>query len=111
MASETGFQITPLGRGSVLLEPQHGINPAESASAIEAILRQLAVHEAGWLYYALNDVAIIDPVYYTFLNQLASACHALGIEMIGLGIQPHTAYSLAAHMEEPPRFATALSLE
>ncbi len=107
MRSDTGFQLTPLGRGGVLLEPQHGINPADPGAAIDAILREVGEHQPERLYYSLAEVAIVDPTYYAFLNQLATACHALGIDMVGVGIRPHTAYSLAAHMEEAPRFTTA----
>ena len=111
MSEATGFHLTSLGDQRALLEPQHGINPADPATAIETVLEQLATLRLKRLYYDLSNVAVVDPVYYTFLNRLASACHAIGIEMVGIGLQSHTAFALAAHMDEPPRFATAPGID
>lgn len=107
MAQDTGFHLTPLGNGWVLLEPQHGINPADPGPSIESILKDLGEQRLTRLYYDLSGVVIIDPVYYAFLNRFSSACQAVGIAMICINMQPHTAFALAGHMEESPRFATA----
>ena len=111
MTTSQGFHLAMLGSGGALLEPQHGINPGDPGASIGEVLRALREHRAKRLYYDLSDVAIIDPVYYAFLNRLATSCHAIGIAMTCVSMQPSAAFSLAAHLDEPPRFATAHGLE
>jgi rsbT antagonist protein RsbS len=111
MAGTQGFHLTALGNGGALLEPQHGINPGEPGPSIEAVLRALRATRSTQLYYDLSDIAIIDTVYYDFLNQLTTACHTLGIRMTCINMQPSAAFALAAHLEQPPRFAVARGIE
>jgi len=106
-----GFHLARFGDGRVLVEPQHGINPAADKSGLAEILAALREARAKTLFYDLSSITVIDAVYYRFLNQLANGCHALGVRMICINMQPTAACALAGEMREPPRFETAVGLE
>ncbi|MGC9457236.1 MAG: hypothetical protein ACP5DC_06900 [Halothiobacillaceae bacterium] len=106
-----GIHLTRLGGDRVLLEPQHGVNPASPDSGMDRILSALQASKARRVYYDLAQVTLVDPVYYHFLNQLAAGCHALGMSLTCINMGPQAAFALAAQMETPPRFRSALTLE
>lgn len=106
-----GFHLARLGDGRVLLEPQHGINPAAEQSGLAEILVALREARANTLLYDLSGITVIDAVYYRFLNQLANGCHALGVRMVCINMRPTAACALASEMRDPPRFETAVGLE
>ncbi|MFP4154703.1 MAG: hypothetical protein ACLFQH_00670 [Halothiobacillaceae bacterium] len=106
-----GIHLTKLGNDRVLLEPHHGVNPASPDDGMDRILTALQASRARNVYYDLAQVTLVDPVYYHFLNQLAAGCHALGMTLTCINMAPQAAFALAAHMEQPPRFQSALTLE
>jgi rsbT antagonist protein RsbS len=65
---------------------------------------------AARLYYDLSTQAIIDPVYYKWLNQLARTVAAVNVKMVCVHMQPTAAYSLVQFEREAPVFETALDI-
>lgn len=65
---------------------------------------------ASRLYYDLAEQALIDPVYYAWLDTLARTVRAINVEMICIHMRPTAAYALAQFMREIPAFETALDI-
>ncbi len=101
-----GVRITAIAAGRALLEPGHEVTPAEPDALIEEIVGRAQALGAETLYYDLGEVEIIDAVYLAYLNRLARACRTAGIRLVGIHLQPSTAYALAGLLTEPPAFDT-----
>ncbi len=106
----SGFHLTPLGGGRALLEPWRGLDVGRPEPLVEEILTRLQRARADRLYYDLSDLALIDPVYFAWLNRLASACRTVNVRMTCIGMKPTAAFALASYLREPPAFDTALGL-
>lgn len=105
--STRSFHLTQIGRGDYLLEPTRGIDVAHPGELIEDILRRLHDGKPSQLYYDLAEVALIDPVYYNWLNALARACQTMNVTLICIHMQPTAAFGLTSFIDRPPMFQTA----
>jgi rsbT antagonist protein RsbS len=105
-----GIHLTRLGGGDFLLEPSSSLNVRDRDALIEEIAGRLMQGRASHLYYDLSERAIIDPVYYDWLNALARAMFAINVRMVCIHMQPTAAYSLAQFITELPSFGTAIDI-
>lgn len=104
------FHLTLLGGGEALFEPL-AIDPQHPEPLIDEVLLRLRAAQVRHLYYDLGDIALIDKVYYQWLNQLARACRAMAVELICINMQPVAAFALAGILEQRPAFSTALGVK
>lgn len=95
----------------MLLEPSLGLDVADSGNMLEDIIRRLQRTGSTRLYYDLEQLAIIEPLYYNWLNRLARACHTINVKMTCIHMQPTAAYALARYMEQPPEFETGMEVD
>ncbi len=105
-----GIHLTRIGETDFLLEPLRSLNISDSARLVEGIVERLLQAGAARLYYDLSTQAIIDPVYYKWLNQLARTVAAVNVKMVCVHMQPTAAYSLVQFEREAPVFETALDI-
>lgn len=109
--SFSGLHLTPIGNGAMLLEPSMALDVGEHGAMLEEIIRRLQRGGATRLYYDLEQLAIIEPLYYHWLNMLARACHTINVRMTCIHMQPTAAYALARYMEQPPEFETGMEVD
>lgn len=109
--SLSGLHLTLIGNGAMLLEPSRALDVANPGPPLEEIIRRLQRAHARRLYYDLAELALIEPLYYNWLNALARACHTINVRMVCIHMQPTAAYALARFMEGKPVFETALEVE
>jgi len=109
--SMSALHLTPIGNGAMLLEPSLGLDVADSGNMLEEIVRRLQRSGSTQLYYDLEQLAIIEPLYYNWLNRLARACHTINVKMTCIHMQPTAAYALARYMEQPPEFETGMEVD
>ena len=62
------------------------------------------------LYYDLSSLALIDPVYYEWLDRLARTVKALNVAMVCIHMQPTAAFGMAQFLQGMPVFETALDI-
>jgi rsbT antagonist protein RsbS len=105
-----GLHLTQIGKEDFLLEPSRGLNVGDQDNLIEAIIGRLLGARAARLYYDLSAQAIIDPVYYGWLNKLARAASAVNVTMICVYMQPTAAFALSQFVYERPAFETAMDI-
>lgn len=105
-----GLHLTQIGSDDFLLEPSRSLNIRDREMLIEHIAGRLLRARASRLYYDLSERALIDPVYYGWLNELARAALAINVRMVCIHIQPTAAFALAQFVSEPPAFETALDI-
>ena len=105
-----GLHLTQMGSSDFLLEPSRGLNIRDRDQLIDCIAARLQHARAARLYYDLSDQAIIDPVYYAWLNALARTADAINVQMVCIHMQPTAAFSLAQFVYETPAFKTALDI-
>jgi rsbT antagonist protein RsbS len=105
-----GIHLTRIGKTDFLLEPLSSLNISDSVKLVEGIVQHLLQAGAARLYYDLSTQAIIDPVYYKWLNQLARTVAAVNVKMVCVNMQPTAAYALVQFEREPPVFETALGI-
>ncbi len=103
------WHLTRLGAGLWLFEPGEGLDPGAAGDTIEAVSAALLQDRATCLYYDARAVAVIDPLYWAWLRQLARACALLGASFVLVHVRPETAYALSRHCPPPP-FACAGSV-
>ena len=108
--SISGLHLTRIGRGEFLLDPSKSLNIRDRDRLIESITAYLLQVRAVRLYYDLSDLALIDPLYYSWLDALARAALAVNVRMICVGMQPTAAFALSQFIQEPPAFQTALEI-
>jgi rsbT antagonist protein RsbS len=109
--SVSGLHLTSIGHGALLLEPSLSLDIGNGGAALEEIVRSLQRINATRLYYDLAELAIIEPLYYNWLNALGRACRTINVRMICVHMQPTAAFALSRYMEQMPTFETALDVE
>lgn len=105
-----GLHLTQIGSGDFLLEPSRSLNICDRDKLIERVATRLQQARASRLYYDLSEQAIIDPVYYAWLNALARTTGAINVRMVCVHMQPTAAFALAQFTHEIPAFETALDI-
>lgn len=111
--SISGLHLTSIGHGALLLEPSLSLDISSTGvvAALEEIVRGLQRITATRLYYDLAELAIIEPLYYNWLNALGRACRTVNVRMICIHMQPTAAFALSRYMVQMPAFETALDVE
>lgn len=107
----SGLHLTLIGNGAMLLEPSMALDVANGGPVLEEIVRRLQCARAERLYYDLAELALIEPLYYNWLNALARACHTINVSMVCIHMQPTAAYAMARYMDGNPAFETALEVK
>jgi len=105
-----GLHLTQIGREDFLLEPSRCLDVSNHEKLVESIVERLLGARASRLYYDLSTQAIIDPVYYTWLNKLALTALAINVKMVCVQMQPTAAFALVQFTHEMPAFETALNI-
>jgi rsbT antagonist protein RsbS len=105
-----GLHLTQIGKEDFLLEPSRGLDVGAADRLIESIVERLLGTHASRLYYDLSKQALIDPVYYGWLNKLARTVQAINVKMICVQMQPTAAFALVQFTQEIPVFETALNI-
>lgn len=108
--SISGLHLTRIGSGDFLLDPSKSLNIRDRDRLIEDVTAYLLQARAVRLYYDLSDFALIDPLYYSWLNALARAILAVNVQMICVYMQPTAAFALSQLLQEKPAFKTALEI-
>lgn len=106
----SGLHLTQIGSGDFLLEPTRSLNIRDQDPLIEQIAARLQHARASRLYYDLSEQALVDPVYYAWLDTLARTVLAINVRMVCIHMQPTAAFALAQFMRELPAFETALDI-
>ncbi|MDZ4201991.1 MAG: hypothetical protein U1C96_07620 [Gallionella sp.] len=106
-----GLHLTQIGHGDFLLDPSKSLNIRDRDSLIERVTAHLLQARAARLYYDLSDLALIDPLYYAWLDALARAARVVNVTMICIGMQPSAAFALSKFMSGKPAFQTALAID
>ncbi len=102
--------LTRIGKGNFLLEPLRSMNIREQDTLVREIVVHVQQGQGVRLYYDLNDIPVIDPVYYGWLDKLARTCQAVNIKMICINMQPTAAFTLSKFLTHTPVFETALGV-
>lgn len=105
-----GLHLTRIGRDAFLLEPSRSLNIRDKTRLIERIVGELQQAKASCLYYDLAGLALIDPVYYAWLDALSRTMAAINVRMICIHMQPTAAFALSGFITEKPAFETALDI-
>lgn len=105
-----GIHLTRIDSGSFLLEPLRSLNIAEQGQLMQDIVTVLQQKRGVRLYYDLNNLPVIDPVYYDWLDKLARICQTVNIKMICINMQPTAAFTLSKFLTGKPLFETALNV-
>ncbi len=105
-----GLHLTRIGNGNFLLEPLRSLNIGEPGQMMQDIVTLLQQGQGVRLYYDLNDLPVIDPVYYDWLDKLARICLTANIKMVCINMQPTAAFTLSKFLTGKPLFETALSV-
>lgn len=105
-----GLHLTQIGGEDFLLEPSHSLNLRDHDGLVECIVERLLNARASRLYYDLSAQAIIDRVYYDWLDKLARTVAAINVRMVCIHMQPTAAFSLVQITQELPAFETALDI-
>lgn len=105
-----GIHLTQIGRHDFLLEPSRSLNVADHDGLLDLIAERLLGAQASRLYYDLSAQALIDPVYYNWLNKLARTAMAINVKMVCVNMQPTAAFALVQFAREVPVFETALDI-
>lgn len=110
MTMVRGMHLTPIGEGTVLLEPTDGLDPGEPDAYLVPLTGSLQQMRARRLLYDLKNVPVIDSLYYGWLVGVAAMCHISGIAMVVVNMRPATAYALALTLKDNPPFKCALDV-
>lgn len=105
-----GLHLTQIGSGDFLLDPSKSLNIRDRDRLIESVTAYLLQARAVRLYYDLSDLALIDPLYYSWLDALARAILVVNVQMICVGMQPTAAFALSQFLQEKPVFQTAIEI-
>lgn len=105
-----GLHLTRIGNGDFLLEATRSLNIRDQNRLLEDIASRLQQARASRLYYDLSEQALIDPVYYAWLDALARTIQAINVRMVCIHMQPTAAFALAQFMRGKPAFETALDI-
>ena len=105
-----GLHLTHIGNGDFLIEPSKSLNIRDHDRLIEGITARLMQARATRLYYDLSGLALIEPLYYSWLDALARAAQTVNVKMICINMQPTAAFALSKFIRKMPTFATALTI-
>lgn len=105
-----GLHLTRIGSGDFLLEATRSLNIRDQDPLLEGIVARLQQARASRLYYDLSEQALIDPVYYAWLDALARTIQANNVKMVCVHMQPTAAFTLAQFVRKKPAFETALDI-
>lgn len=108
--STDNLRLTKIGSGDFLFEPSRSFNVHDQSKHIEYIAARLLQDRAARLYYDLSGLALIDPIYYAWLDALARAVQTVNVKMICINMQPTAAFALSTFMHKKPAFETALKI-
>lgn len=106
-----GLHLTQIGSGDFLLDPSKSLNIGDRDRLITSIAAYLLEVRAVRLYYDLSDLALIDPLYYSWLDALARTAQTVNVKMICVNMQPTAAFALSKFLNKMPVFQTALSIQ
>lgn len=106
-----GIHLTSIGDNNMLLEPGDGLNPDTPDKYVVELMRLMQNSNTRTLLYDLENVPLIDEIYYTWLVRLHHLCTLTNIELIATNICPTAAFSLAASLQQPPPFKCALDID
>lgn len=104
------LHLTKIGNGDFLLEPAKSLNIRDQSKHIEIVTARLLQARASRLYYDLSSLALIDPLYYSWLDALARAAQTINVKMICINMQPTAAFALSKFLHKSPVFETALNI-
>lgn len=107
----SGLHLTRIGHGDFLLDPLKSLNVHDQDRLIVEVTAYLLQMRAVRLYYDLSDLALIDPLYYSWLESLARATRTVNVSMICVGMQPTAAFALSQFIQKSPTFQTALEID
>lgn len=107
----SGVHLTRIGHGDCLLDPLKSLNIRDRDRLIEEITAYLLQMRATRLFYDLSELALIDPLYYSWLEALAGAARAVNVKMVCVRMQPTAAFALSKFLEGTPAFQTALEVD
>ena len=105
------LRVTPLGEAQVLLEPGEALDPSRPDEHLAELYAQLRAQGARRLICDLGAQPLIDPVYFGWLDRLATLCRVAGMEMVVVNLRPAAAYALARQLDDDPPFACERSVE
>jgi len=105
-----GVHLTRIGKGNFLLEPLRGLNILDQDQLMSQIAAHVQQARGGHLYYDLNDLPVIDPLYFSWLDKLARTCLTLNIKMTCINMQPTAAFTVSQFLVKNPSFETALGV-
>jgi rsbT antagonist protein RsbS len=105
-----GVHLTRIGKGDFLFEPLSSMNIQDQDRLILELVAHLQQGQGRRLYYDLNTLPVIDPVYYGWLDSLARTCQTLNVKMICINMQPTAAFTLSQFLAGRPVFETALGI-
>jgi len=108
--SISGLHLTQIGKEDFLLEPSRSLDVGEHDPLLVSIAGRLLEAKAAHLYYDLSSQAIIDPVYFNWLNNLARTVETINVKMVCVQMQPTAAFSLVQFSHKLPAFKTALNI-
>ena len=106
-----GMHLTAIGDGNMLLEPTDGLDPGSPDDYIVELMEILQKEEAHTLMYDLEQVPLIDQVYFSWLVYLNKLCRLANVELIMVNIKTTAAFSLAISMKQPPPFKCSLDVD
>lgn len=105
-----GLHLTRIGSVDFLVEPARSLNIRDKGTLIVEVVSRLQQARATRMYYDLSAVPLIDPLYYSWLDELARALLTVNVGMVCVNMQPATAFALAGFLRQMPVFATALDI-
>lgn len=97
-----GLHLTQIGNGASMLEATSSLNIRDQDRLLEGV--------ASRLYYDLSEKALIDPVYYAWLDALARTVRSINVTMVCIHMQPTAAFALAQFIRKKPAFEIALDI-
>ena len=105
------MHLTSIGNRTMLLEPGDGLDPGSHDDYVIDLMQMLQKANAHTLMYDLNNVPLIDAVYYEWLVKLHHICAVSNMEFIATNIRPTAAFTLATTLKQPPLFKCSLDVD
>ncbi len=106
-----GMHLTSIGNRNMLLEPGDGLDPGSPDEYVVELMQMLQKANAQTLMYDLDNVPLIDAVYYAWLVKLHRLCLVSNMDFIVTNIRPTAAFSLATSLKEAPLFKCSLDVD
>lgn len=108
--SIAGVHLTRIGKGNFLLEPLRSMNIRDQDALVREVVMHVQQGQGVRLYYDLDGMPVIDPVYYGWLDKLARTCQTVNVKMICINMRPTAAFTLSKFLARKPAFETALGV-